>query len=171
MLEILLFFVSSLVINAPFPLQHPSARTKCRGGGLERRQIVGEKTVDGKRARNSAAYRTRWHGNEAACTGPFRMQEIEPISRHTYVIGRLPITGIFVDREQSADNSDLTTRRRDVVRARLWRVTHGIPVWPKKGRKKGGEKRGEKKEAKWTACTERRRSSRLLLIRANWMPS
>lgn len=71
------------------------------------------------------------------------MQEIEPISRHTYVIGRLPITGIFVDREQSADNSDLTTRRRDVVRAHLWRVTHGIPVWPKKGRKKGGEKRGK----------------------------
>lgn len=135
----------------------------------DRRQIVAEKTVDGKRARNSAAYRTRWNGNESGCTAlAFRMQEIEPISRHTYVIGRLPIIGIFVDREQSADNSDLTTRRRDVARRAF--VTHGVPVSPRKGREKKGE--GEKKEgSKNGQSAERRRSSRLLLIRANWMPS
>lgn len=114
----------------------------------DRRQIVAEKTVDGKRARNSAAYRTRWNGNESGCTAlAFRMQEIEPISRHTYVIGRLPIIGIFVDREQSADNSDLTTRRRDVARRAF--VTHGVPVSPRKGREKRGRGKKRRKQ-KWT---------------------
>lgn len=114
-----------------------------------RRQIVAEKTVDGKRARNSAAYRTRWNGNESGCTAlAFRMQEIEPISRHTYVIGRLPIIGIFVDREQSADNSDLTTRRRDVARRAF--VTHGVPVSPRKGREKKGEGGKKRRKQKWT---------------------
>lgn len=117
----------------------------------DRRQIVAERTVDGKRARNSAAYRTRWNGNESGCTAlAFRMQEIEPISRHTYVIGRLPIIGIFVDREQSADNSDLTTRRRDVARRAF--VTHGVRYTgfteERKGKKGGGGKKRRKQ--KWT---------------------
>lgn len=60
-------------------------------------------------------------------------------------MGRLPIIGIFVDREQSADNSDLTTRRRDLYVCGA--VCNAVCTYRfdrgKKGKKKGG---GRKKE-------------------------